>query len=100
MTRAKTGYAAIGGGKLYYEMAGEGERLVLCHAGFLDSRMWDDQVGALDHPEILRAADVMAGAIKGAKKVVIPDSAHVPNMEQPEAFNRAVLEFLERVGRA
>lgn len=27
----------------YYEMAGEGEVVVLGHAGFVDSRMWDDQ---------------------------------------------------------
>lgn len=51
--------------------------------------------GALDHPEILRAADVMAAEIKGAKKVIIPDSAHVPNMEKPAEFNQAVLNFLE-----
>ncbi len=51
--------------------------------------------GALDNSEILRAADVMAKEIKGAKKVVIEDAAHVPNMEKPEAFNRAVLDFLD-----
>ena len=50
--------------------------------------------GALDHPEILRAADVMAAGIQGAQKLILPDSAHVPNMEQPEAFNHAVLDFL------
>ena len=51
--------------------------------------------GALDHPEILRAADVMQEAIQGAKKVIIPDAAHVPNMEDPDVFNQAVLEFLK-----
>jgi pimeloyl-ACP methyl ester carboxylesterase len=56
--------------------------------------------GALDHPEILRAADVMVSAINGAQKVVIPDSAHLPNMEKPAAFNRAVLDFLSRVGQS
>jgi len=50
--------------------------------------------GALDHPELLRAAAVMAGAIKGAKKVIIDGAAHVPNMEHPATFNRAVLDFL------
>ena len=30
-------------GKLYYEVTGEGSPLVLIHAGFLDSRMWDEQ---------------------------------------------------------
>jgi pimeloyl-ACP methyl ester carboxylesterase len=51
--------------------------------------------GALDHPEILRAADVMQAGIKGAKKVIIPDAAHVPNMEEPTLFNQAVLDFLK-----
>ncbi len=37
------GYADLGDGKLYYEIEGKGETLVLCHAGFVDSRMWDDQ---------------------------------------------------------
>lgn len=51
-------------------------------------------VGALDHPEILRAADVMAAAIPGAEKAVIADSAHLPNMERPKEFNQTVLKFL------
>jgi pimeloyl-ACP methyl ester carboxylesterase len=50
--------------------------------------------GALDNPEILRAADVMAAGILDAKKIVIPDCAHLPNMENPAGFNRAVLDFL------
>jgi pimeloyl-ACP methyl ester carboxylesterase len=51
--------------------------------------------GALDHPEILRAADVIKEQIpNAAKKVVIPDTAHVPNIEKPAEFNRLVLEFL------
>lgn len=50
--------------------------------------------GALDHPEILRGVDVMAAGIRGAQKVIIPDSAHVPNMEKPVEFNLAVIEFL------
>ena len=52
-------------------------------------------VGGLDAPEILRAADVMAAAIPGARKVILPGCAHLPNMERPEEFNRVVLEFLE-----
>lgn len=33
----------IDGRKLYYEVAGAGKPLVLAHAGFLDSGMWDGQ---------------------------------------------------------
>ena len=50
--------------------------------------------GGLDHPEILRAAEVMAAAIPQAKKVIISDCAHLPNMEQPAKFNRVILDFL------
>jgi len=50
--------------------------------------------GALDHAEILRAANVMVAGIAGAKQVSIPDAAHVPNMDHPALFNRVVLDFL------
>src|SRR5579859_2980612 len=43
MTKTITGYAQLNDGKLYYEMAGEGETLVLGHAGFVDRGMWDAQ---------------------------------------------------------
>src|SRR5690606_38605061 len=49
-------------------------------------------VGALDDPEVLQAAVRMASTIKQAKKVIIPKCAHVPNVENPTVFNRAVLE--------
>lgn len=53
--------------------------------------------GSLDNPEILRAADLLANEINGAKKAVMPDSTHVPNMEKPEEFNKIVLDFLNQV---
>jgi pimeloyl-ACP methyl ester carboxylesterase len=37
------GFAPVNGTRLYYEIAGKGEGLVLIHGGNLDSRMWDDQ---------------------------------------------------------
>ena len=39
----ETGYAEVDDGRLYYETSGKGPALVLIHAGFLDSRMWDTQ---------------------------------------------------------
>lgn len=50
--------------------------------------------GALDHPEVVRAADVMESQIKGARKVILQGGAHVPNMEQPAEFTHLVLDFL------
>ena len=52
--------------------------------------------GELDHPEVLRAAKVMAAAIPQVEKVIIPNCAHLPNMEQPVEFKRVVLDFLRR----
>ncbi len=51
--------------------------------------------GALDNSEILRAADVMAQGFADQRKVILPDCAHLPNMEQPQAFNTALLDFLD-----
>lgn len=40
--------------------------------------------------------DIQAAA-PGAELVVIPNASHLSNLEQPEAFTRALLEFLARV---
>lgn len=50
-------------------------------------------VGAEDKP-FLGAADVMAAKIPAARKVVIPGAGHAANIDQPEAFDAAVLDFL------
>jgi 3-oxoadipate enol-lactonase len=41
--QAQTGFAEVNGTRLYYEMAGSGDPLVLIHGHTLDTRMWDDQ---------------------------------------------------------
>jgi pimeloyl-ACP methyl ester carboxylesterase len=50
-------------------------------------------VGANDTP-FLAATDYMANKIPGARRVVIPDAGHASNIDQPAAFNEAVLDFL------
>jgi pimeloyl-ACP methyl ester carboxylesterase len=54
-------------------------------------------VGANDKP-FLAASDYMSAKIPGAKKVVIPDAGHAANIDQPNAFNKAVLDFLKGAG--
>ena len=51
-------------------------------------------VGAEDRA-FLAAADVMEGKIAGATKVVISDAGHAVNVDQPEAVNRALRDFLD-----
>ncbi len=54
-------------------------------------------VGADDAP-FIAASDYMAAKIPGTRKVVIPGAGHAANIDQPEVFNAAVLEFLGVAG--
>ena len=50
--------------------------------------------GAEDEMIPVEESRKMAGAIKGAKLVIIPGAGHLASLEQPEAFNAALNEFL------
>ncbi|MDP9313061.1 MAG: alpha/beta hydrolase [Chloroflexota bacterium] len=54
-------------------------------------------VGALDEPGVIEAGETMARTIPEVRKIVIAGTAHMPNMERPDEFNRVVLEFLREV---
>jgi pimeloyl-ACP methyl ester carboxylesterase len=53
-------------------------------------------IGSRDGRNLLNIADTLASHIPGARKVVIPGASHHPPVETPAAFNRALLDFLER----
>jgi len=40
---ADTGYVLVDGGKLYYELAGNGKNIVLLHDGMVNREIWDEQ---------------------------------------------------------
>jgi len=42
----------------------------------------------------------IAESVPGARLAIIPAAAHLPNYEQPEAFNRVVREFLGTIRRS
>jgi 3-oxoadipate enol-lactonase/4-carboxymuconolactone decarboxylase len=50
--------------------------------------------GALDPATPPEHGDVIRSAIPGARLVVLPDAAHLANVEQPAAFNRAIVAHL------
>jgi pimeloyl-ACP methyl ester carboxylesterase len=52
-------------------------------------------VGAHDTPYTLAAADHMVEKMPSARKVIIDDAAHLPNMDQPEEFQGIVTMFLD-----
>ncbi len=46
--------------------------------------------GGLDNTDVHRAADLFPQAMRRT----LPGAGHMLNLEQPDAFNRAVLDFL------
>lgn len=53
----------------------------------------DEDVG-----DIHRIADRIVAEVPGAARATIADAAHLPNLEQPEEFDRIVLDFLASHG--
>ncbi len=57
-------------------------------------------VGELDQATPLSDAKVMAEQIPHARLAIIPNAAHLANLEQPEAFNRIVGSFASDLGKS
>ena len=55
-------------------------------------------VGSGDTLTPLAESVLMADAIPDAQLEVIPNAGHLSSLEQPEAFNRALLDFLQKNG--
>jgi 3-oxoadipate enol-lactonase len=83
------GFADVNGATLYYDVAGNGEPLVLVHAGIADRRMWDGQLeaflrGLLNFLGIQRA--ILVGCSIGARTVIdfaLAHPARVPALVCP-----------------
>jgi 3-oxoadipate enol-lactonase len=56
-------------------------------------------VGKDDAGTPVSMAEDIHRALPGSKLVVIPDAAHLSNLEQPDAFNQALGDFLSSVSR-
>jgi 3-oxoadipate enol-lactonase len=52
-------------------------------------------VGADDPGTPVAASEAMHAQIKGSKLVVIPDAAHLSNIEQAQFFNDNLIKFLQ-----
>lgn len=53
--------------------------------------------GAFDNATVHAAGEQMAREIAGAKRVIMPNSAHLPSLEHPANFNTIVEPFLASV---
>ncbi|MFI5661294.1 alpha/beta fold hydrolase [Streptomyces sp. NPDC051684] len=50
--------------------------------------------GAVDSPDHIGMAERLIDSVADGRAVSIPDAAHYPNMEEPEAFNEALTDAL------
>jgi len=53
--------------------------------------------GELDNADARANYDNWAQGIRNAKKIIFPNAAHLVNIDQPQGFNRAILEFLGKL---
>jgi 3-oxoadipate enol-lactonase len=51
-------------------------------------------IGDSDLPDMLAISQLVADRIPGARRRLIPDAAHLPNLEHGKVFNQAVTDFL------
>jgi 3-oxoadipate enol-lactonase len=51
-------------------------------------------IGEKDPATIPEYGELIADSVPGAKKFVVPDAAHLSNIEQPEIYTRALVDFL------
>jgi pimeloyl-ACP methyl ester carboxylesterase len=82
-----SGLADVNGTRLWYEVAGAGEPVVLLHAFTLDSRMWDAQFDAL-----ARTHRVIRYDARGFGR------SHSPQAGQAYAHHEDLAALLERLG--
>ncbi len=72
----ETGYAEINGTRLYYEVLGEGEPIVLIHGNGGDCRHWDDQFEPLSHSYRVLRYDVRGFGKSSMPEEGVPYSHH------------------------
>jgi len=52
-------------------------------------------IGEKDPATIPEYGELIAASIPGAKTFVVPDAAHLSNIEQPDVFTKALVDFIE-----
>ena len=67
--KKETGFAEVNGTKLYYEIAGSGDPIVLIHGWSFDTRCWNDQFAAF-----ARDYRVLRYDLRGFGKSALPDT--------------------------
>jgi 3-oxoadipate enol-lactonase len=91
--QVKTGYLEVPDGKLYYEVAGEGDWLVLVHDGNLHSVTWDEQF-----PVFSKNYKVVRYDRRGYGKSTYPEKPYSNIEDLAEVFRKLQIDRATLVG--
>lgn len=88
-----TGFVEVNGGKIYYEIKGKGETIVLLHPGLTDLRMWEHQVN-----ELSKNYKVICYDQRGYGKSELPSKNYSPNSDLLTLLDSLKIEKANFVG--
>jgi len=94
-----SGFAEVDRGRLYYETNGDGPALVLIHAGFLDSRMWDSQFKLFSKSYKVIRYDVRGFGRSDVAKAKFSDSRDLHTLLKHLRVERASIIGVSNGGR-
>ena len=97
--------ARINDVEIYYESYGKGFPLVFAYGPGGNTGMWSGQIDAFSKhyrfivwdPRGHGKSDSPPRSIPGSQLVILPQAGHLSNLDCPEAFNEAILKFLDQV---
>ncbi len=89
----KTGYLQIDNYRIYYEVFGQGEPIVLIHAGVTDSRMWNFQINDLS-----KNFEVIRFDQRGFGKSSFPDKSYDPILDIIALLDTCKIEKANFIG--
>jgi pimeloyl-ACP methyl ester carboxylesterase len=92
-TKPETGFVAVNGTSVYYEVTGDGHPLVLLHGGYMDRRMWDDQFAVFaEHYRVI------CYDIRGFGKTGMPQVPYSDVQDLYELLNHLQIEKTNLLG--
>ncbi len=94
-----TGHASVDNGKLFYEIEGDGPCVVLIHAGFLDSRMWDEQFKLLSDKYRVVRYDVRGFGRSDIAKTRFSDAKDLHDLLKQLSISKASIIGVSNGGR-
>jgi triacylglycerol lipase len=98
---------AVGRGLAQSQASGDAQAAALVGRGMFVSPRLEDVADRVTAPTLIvwgaedrlfppAIADLVMGHVRGARKVLIPAASHFPQLDNPTAFDAAVVEFLQR----